>query len=200
MRRGRRPKPDALKIAQGNPGKRPIATSPAPSTADQAHRIEPPPELKHRGALNVWARLQWRLASLNFIQATDADALARYCEYLALWYDLAQKINVNRLVVKTKSAQVEMDRLDRKFQAMLLLDKRLESLEDRFGLNPQARHQLLRDKFNAGRAPGAGQLPGMDQKPAQENPAAEKSAPPASSGSSSIGALSRVPRPPHLNN
>lgn len=209
MRRGRRPKPTALRIAQGNPGKRPIeqltaveqaaaATSSAISKS-QASSIPVPAELVNEGAIEIWQRLTWRLAGLNFVQATDADALARYCSYLSTWYQLAAKLNVKKLVVKTKSAQVEMDRLDRKFQAMLLLDKRLESLEDRFGLNPQARHQLLRDKFNTGRG-APGQLPGIDPPKSDDKPAAEAPAQAEQpSASSSIGAL-KTARPPHMNN
>lgn len=197
-RLGRRPKPDALKIAQGNPGKREIVTTKtdaADNAAQKPASIPIPPELTDKGALDVWARMTWRLAGLNFIQATDADAFARYCRYLSLWYKLAAQIDVDNLVVKTKSDSVEMDRLDRKFQAMLLLDKRLEALEDRFGLNPQARHQLLRDKVGS-RQPG-GQLPGMDQQPAK-NDKPPAPAPPAAAQNSSIGALRQV-RPEKMN-
>lgn len=196
MKRGRRPKPDALKIAQGNPGKRPIepAKPEASTDASKAGGLTPPAELADQKALAIWARTAWRLAGLNFIQPTDADAFARYCKYLSLWYQLAEQIDVDRLVITTKSDAVEMDRLDRRFQAMLLLDKRLEALEDRFGLNPQARHQLLRDKMGA-RGAGAGQLPGIDPPAPTEtkDKAATPPAPPSSS--SSIGALRR----PHLN-
>jgi P27 family predicted phage terminase small subunit len=195
VKRGRKPKPDALKIAQGNPGRRAIAPSTAaPAPADAAAKaagMVAPAELTDVKAIAIWARTTWRLAGLNFIQPTDADAFARYCKYLSLWYQLAEQIDVDNLVVTTKSDAVEMDRLDRRFQAMLLLDKRLEATEDRFGLNPQARHQLLRDKVGGGARQPSGQLPGIE-KPATETKDKPAPTPAPPSSTSSIGALRRT--------
>jgi P27 family predicted phage terminase small subunit len=193
MKRGRKVKPDALKIAQGNPGRRPIAPAPAPAVdaAAKAAGLVAPAELTDVKAIAIWARTTWRLAGLNFIQPTDADAFARYCKYLSLWYQLAEQIDVDNLVITTKSDAVEMDRLDRRFQAMLLLDKRLEALEDRFGLNPQARHQLLRDKMGQRNA-GTGQLPGIADAPKTETKDKPAPTPAPPSSTSSIGALRRT--------
>lgn len=202
MIRGRKPKPDALRRAQGNPGRRKLVEQPAaaaaPGVAPATVPIGAPAELiDDQRAIAIWGRTAPRLSSLNFVQPTDYDALARYCTYLGMWYRLAQKVDVEKLVVTTKSDAVEMDRLDRNFQAMLLLDKRLEALEDRFGLNPQARQQLMRAKVGGlGAGAGSGQLPGIDrpQKTDEDKPAAEAPAP-AAPGGSSIGAL----RPQRLN-
>src|SRR3990172_5572457 len=152
MKRGRRAKSASLRRAQGNPGRRPLPVAAAPPQnpelppvgADSISQFQPPSELTDRAAIRLWQRTAPKLAGINFIKSTDVDAFARYCKMLSLWYGIAAKVEPKSIVVRTFSEDVEMDRLGKHFQAMLLLDKRLEALEDRFGLNPAARLELLR--------------------------------------------------------
>lgn len=151
---GRRPKPAAVKKASGNPGKRRIVDTP-PDAAQLEHvapsQFPAPDWLKSKRARTIFGELAPTLRGLNFIKATDRNAFSRYCEYLSLWLDLASKVTAATIVQRTTSEHVEMDRLDKRFQAMLLLEKRLQDLEDRFGLNPTARQTLLQKTASMGR-------------------------------------------------
>lgn len=80
-RRGRPPKPTALKILQGNPGKRPLP------------KDEPRPEAKtpscprflSGGAKAEWRRIVPELEALGLLTKVDRAALAAYCQAYARW-------------------------------------------------------------------------------------------------------------------
>ena len=76
MVKGRKPKPTHLKIIEGNPGKRRIATSewsPDPVALDK-------PELTTEHASECWDRSVIELQEMGILQAADRDALEIYCE------------------------------------------------------------------------------------------------------------------------
>ncbi len=156
---GRPRKPDALKQAQGNPGKRrlvdpPPAAAPAPGARRAPSRAAP--KNLSPTARKTWARVTEYLAPMQFIRLQDREALSRYCEHLALWWGLKAKVSVRAIVQKTRSRHVTMDRLDKGFLALMMIDKRLVELEDRYGLNPRARQQIMAQIANLGtRHPGA---------------------------------------------
>jgi len=77
-----------------------------------------------------------------------------------------------------------MQRIDRDFQARLMLDKRLMEYEDRFGMNPEARQAIFAKLANGS------QFSANVSKPA----AAEPEAPKAPAGP--IGLLNSGARPP----
>lgn len=189
-------KPDALKHAQGNPGKRKLTEKPgaetpavsdsdaAPATAHAVRTIAAPMRLS-AGARKIWDRLAADLARMSFVRHQDAHAFARYCEYLALWIALIAKVKPGSIVKTTSSAHVEnMDRLDKNFAAMLMLEKRLTELEDRFGLNPRGRQMIIAQLAGmGGHHPGA-DLFGRDPaasgggKPAAGTPQPQPAEPP----------------------
>lgn len=73
--RGRKPKPTALKLSEGNPGRRPL---PKDEPAPEVKIPEPP------GFLDVVARVEWlRIAPIllknKIITELDGIALALYC-------------------------------------------------------------------------------------------------------------------------
>ena len=144
---GRKAKPAALKEAQGNPGKRPIAAEPPADDAQEAPRLGAPPQLS-KDARKVWDRVAPELSRLKFLRDTDREPFARYCEWLVKWWQIERKLRRQQLVITTKSAHVEMDRLNKFLQAQLLIEKRLESLEDRYGLTPRARYQIMAQLAN----------------------------------------------------
>jgi P27 family predicted phage terminase small subunit len=142
MTRGRKPKPEVLKKRQGNPGKRAIvkeALAPSPS----GPAIDEPPIKLEPDARRIWDAQMPLLRARNYVQATDLRTFARYCKFLALFEGVAPLVTVKNIVKQTKSEFVTMDRLNKHFLAMLHLDKRLETMEANFGLNPAARQSLL---------------------------------------------------------
>jgi P27 family predicted phage terminase small subunit len=82
MRRGTKPKPTAIRVLQGNPGKRPLPKrEPRPPDAGVP---EPP------AALSEIARAEWItvapvLHRMNLLSEIDRQALAAYCEACARW-------------------------------------------------------------------------------------------------------------------
>ena len=86
MVKGRKPKPTHLKIIEGNPGKRRIATSewsPDPVALDK-------PELTTEHASECWDRSVIELQEMGILQAADRDALEIYCEMYGTWRQAAK--------------------------------------------------------------------------------------------------------------
>lgn len=80
-RRGPAPKPTALKLAAGNPGRRPIDTS---EVIPPAGKPEPPEFLNELGR-SYWERLVPQLTACGLARKIDGLALGRYCDMLAQW-------------------------------------------------------------------------------------------------------------------
>ena len=85
-KRGPKPKPTALRILEGNPGRRPLNTNePQPPGG-----MPDPPEHIQGRALDMWHTLAPQLAACGMVTAVDAHALellvdcyAKYCEMTA---------------------------------------------------------------------------------------------------------------------
>ena len=74
--RGRKPKPTALKLVQGVPGKRPLPKrEPSPEIGAPAC-----PEWLLPEAKKVWRRLVRELEALGLLTGIDREALAGYCQ------------------------------------------------------------------------------------------------------------------------
>ena len=73
--RGRKPKPTALKVLEGNPGKRPLPTD-EPRPDGGLPRC--PPHLKGE-ARREWRRMGRRLAECGILTSIDASILCLYC-------------------------------------------------------------------------------------------------------------------------
>lgn len=140
-RRGRLPKPDALKKAQGNPGRRrltkPEALAPAP-TGPLA-----PPVYLTPAERKVWESQIGVLESLKFIRPSDLKAFGRFVKFQALFESVAGTVTADNLVEVTVSDKVTMERLNKRFLALLHIDKRLLAYDAEFGTTPSGRQSLL---------------------------------------------------------
>lgn len=77
-RRGPAPKPTALKIAAGNPGKRKLNDAePLPPQGEIA-----PPDYISIEARRHWERIAPVVIAMRTLTTADVDAFARYCELL----------------------------------------------------------------------------------------------------------------------
>lgn len=139
MQTGPKPKPGEIAAAQGNPGHRPIVTTPdaVPKLDSQA-----PIALSERG-LRFWAELTRRLQPLGYVKATDAYVLARYCDYFDRWLSLRDKVNAAGESYETTSNHGKMQRINPDFNALMRMEERLTVIEDRIGLTPAARQSIL---------------------------------------------------------
>ncbi|WP_305073877.1 P27 family phage terminase small subunit [Propionivibrio sp.] len=89
------PKPTALKVLAGNPGKRPLnASEPDSGVID----TRPPAELSDAAKAH-WTRLAPMLAKSGVLKQSDRDLLFCYCETFAVWMESVQagKLNVPML-------------------------------------------------------------------------------------------------------
>jgi len=81
-------KPTALKLIQGNPGKRPInKREPKP-----ANVIPDPPEVLTTDAAIEWMRITPELYALGLLTGLDRAALAAYCQAYGRWVQAERSI------------------------------------------------------------------------------------------------------------
>ena len=141
MARGRKAQPAELAAAKGNPGKRAIRTAgvvDAPEIAGAA-----PAELTKEGRA-VWSKLRPSLAEMKLLRATDEPLFARYCDALAEFWKATRKLRRRGAVYDAPMTNGgTMRRLDPLFHVQERLQKRLEGMEDRLGLSPRARQEIL---------------------------------------------------------
>lgn len=140
---GRRPKPAELAEAQGNPGKRKnttVATTDLPTAS-----AEPPKYLKGRQARDIYKRLAPALIRLKFLRSTDVEPFARYCKHLADWWRLTGELDRDGMTYETESKFMKgkLRRVDPRFMARDRIERQIEGLEDRFGMNARARQQIM---------------------------------------------------------
>jgi P27 family predicted phage terminase small subunit len=162
MARGPLPEPDALKAAKGNPGKRKLAAT-APSAV--VTKGTKPPHQLNAAALAVWRQIAPELERMNFLRSTDRHAFARYCDTLARFWDVRKKLGGGKVTYWTDSAHGKMQRVNPLFLVEERLAKRLTDLEDRFGLSPASRQQIMLRL-----AANTPQLPFDQPRPAQGVP------------------------------
>ncbi|HEV7323540.1 MAG TPA: P27 family phage terminase small subunit [Bosea sp. (in: a-proteobacteria)] len=140
--RGRKPKPDALKKIQGNPGRRKVAQAPAASDQKDLGAFSPPASL-NAVERRIWEEMLGTLRHLNFVRESDLRAFARMVKFHALFDAIAPLVTVDNLVETTVSDKVTMQRVSKHFFVMERTNKILEGFDERFGTNPAARQALL---------------------------------------------------------
>jgi P27 family predicted phage terminase small subunit len=97
--RGKKPKPTALKLLEGNPGKRRL-NSQEPRVAVSMPK---PPKHLTQGALNEWKRVAKILHAVGVLSVIDRAVLAGYCQSYARWAEAEQKLKDHGLLIKSKS-------------------------------------------------------------------------------------------------
>ena len=135
MMRGRKPKPTALRRAEGNPGRR----------GYNADEPVPPQELPDCPAhLNAEAREEWhRLAEMLYrigvLTIVDRAVLAAYCQSWGRWVEAEEKLKTTPMLLKTATGYVQQS------PWLSIANKQLE-LMGRFmtelGLTPAARSRI----------------------------------------------------------
>ena len=95
--RGRKPVPTNLRVARGNPGRRPLNDQEPQVEA----KISDPPDWLDADALQRWQVIAPQLETLGFLTQIDSDALAAYCQVWARWKKAEQAIIQFGQVIKT---------------------------------------------------------------------------------------------------
>lgn len=134
--RGRKPKPTAVKVLEGNPGKR------------QLNLCEPQPEKKlpecpdwlEDEAKAEWNRLCKNLFELGLLTDLDMAAFASYCQAYARWKEAEEFITQHGSIVKTKTGywqqvpQVSIAHSNQKIMMQAAAE---------FGLTPSSRSRII---------------------------------------------------------
>ncbi len=163
MTRGRKPKPTALKRAQGNPGKRGLNHA-EPQPPDGLPTC--PPHLSP-AAREEWDRLAETLHGMGVLTVVDRAGLAAYCQAYARWVEAEEKLRETPPLVKTPSGYVQQS------PWLTVANKQLELMGRymaEFGMTPASRSRV------AAMDPKAEQMPDRievvwvtpEEKPARE--------------------------------
>ncbi|WP_261764133.1 phage terminase small subunit P27 family [Kozakia baliensis] len=126
--------------ARGNPGKRARKSTvkEIPSIAG----VTAPKHMRAKGR-KFWEEVAGYLIDSRIVRASDRNALARYCETLADYVAMTKELDMQGHVYKSKSNHGELLRISPYFMVQERLVKRLQDLEDRFGLTPASRQQIM---------------------------------------------------------
>lgn len=97
--RGRKPKPTAVKVLEGNPGKRSLNTN-EPKPVKKAPRC---PAWLEDEAKKEWKRMAKQMEQLGILTEIDMAAFAGYCQAYARWKEAEEFITQHGTIVKTPS-------------------------------------------------------------------------------------------------
>lgn len=145
--RGRKPKPTAVKRAQGNPGKRALNHA-EPQPPDGLPDC--PPHLSE-AAREEWHRLAGTLHEMGVLTVVDRAALAAYCQAYGRWVEAEEKLKATPPMIRTPSGYVQQS------PWMSVANKQMELMGrymGELGLTPAARSRVA--------APAPAQLPQID--------------------------------------
>jgi P27 family predicted phage terminase small subunit len=139
-KRGRRPEPTVLKIAKGNPGKRPLNKSEPKPPVDAIA----PPDWVIGKSREKWDELVPKLLGMGVMTNADIDTIARYCamheQYLKYLDQVRRGLDV--LVMRDDAGRVKYMQSTPAATMMTKLAASMLRIEQEFGLTPSARSQI----------------------------------------------------------
>lgn len=134
--KGRKPKPTALKLLEGNPGKREI-NSLEPTPEKRAPKC---PNWLDGEAKKEWRRLAKNLEHLGLLTQVDMAAFAGYCQAFARWKEAEEFISKHGTIVKTPSGYWQQVPQVSIAQTYL---KIMNKFCEQFGLTPSSRSRIV---------------------------------------------------------
>ena len=136
-KRGPRPEPTIIKMAKGNPGKRPLNKNEPKPAADAIH----PPDWVTGKSLDKWNEVVPKLIGMGVMTNADIDTLARYCtmhEQYVKYLDQVRR-GLDVLVIRDDSGKVKYMQSTPAATMMTKLAASMLRIEQEFGLTPSAR-------------------------------------------------------------
>ena len=139
--RGRIPKPTAVKILDGNPGKRRINGSepkPPKSMPDCPDYLAPE-------AKEEWERLAGTLNQIGLLTQVDRTLMAAYCQTYARWVEAERKLAETPLILRTPAGYIQQS------PWLSISNKQLELMAKymtELGLTPASRSRLAIQMHN----------------------------------------------------
>lgn len=140
--RGRKPKPTALKVLEGNPGKRELNEN-EPKPKPKAPSC---PKWLEDEAKKEWRRMNKQLEGLGLLTEVDMTAFAGYCQAYARWKESEEFITKHGAIVKTPSGYWQQVPQVSIAQTYLRIMNRFC---EQFGLTPSSRSRLTADNGNS---------------------------------------------------
>lgn len=133
--RGRKPKPTALKLMDGNPGKRRL------NAKEPKANIEVPdcPETLNDLARAEWDRITVELVKAGMLTNLDRAALALYCQTWAIWIEAEERVKTKGRVFVSKSGHPLLNPWH-SIATKAFGD--LKAIASEFGLTPSARSRI----------------------------------------------------------
>ena len=141
--RGRKPKPTAVKVLEGNPGKRSLNTA-EPKPEKKAPRC---PSWLEEEAKKEWKRMAKQLEQLGILTEIDMAAFAGYCQAYARWKEAEEFITQHGTIVKTPSGYWQQVPQVSIAQTYL---KMMQKSAEQFGLTPSSRSRIVADIHGGG--------------------------------------------------
>jgi len=140
MPAGRPPKPTALKLLTGNPGKRPLKIEPMPARTD---RVPTPPRALNKGAKREWRRVAEILHEVGILTLADLTALERYCRWYARAVEIDEKLDIEGAISTSSSEKGgTTEYLNPRFVASSMAWKHVAEAAAKLGLDPVSRVKL----------------------------------------------------------
>lgn len=133
--RGRKPKPTALKLVEGNPGRRPInGREPKPPSTRPTCPAHLSPTAKAE-----WKRVAGALNRIGLLTQIDRTVLATYCQAYGRWVEAERRLAETPPLLKTPAGYVQVS------PWVTISNKQVElmtRLMAELGLTPSARSRL----------------------------------------------------------
>lgn len=134
--RGRKPTPTALKVLEGNPGKRPLNTA-EPQPLKKAPRC---PKWLEPEAKREWKRLAHYMEQIGVLTEVDMTSFAGYCQAYARWKEAEEFISQHGTIVRTPSGYWQQVPQVSIAQTYL---KVMNRFAEQFGLTPASRSRIV---------------------------------------------------------
>lgn len=139
--RGVKPKPTAIKVLEGNPGKRKLNIN-EPKPKAKAPKC---PSWLDDEAKKEWRRMSKQLEQLGILTEIDMAAFAGYCQAYARWKDAEEFITKHGTIVKTPSGYWQQVPQVSIAQTYL---KIMNRFCEQFGLTPSSRSRIYTENIN----------------------------------------------------
>lgn len=134
--RGRKPKPTALKMLEGNPGGRLLNTK-EPKPEKKAPRC---PSWLEDEAKKEWKRMAKVLENMGLLTEMDMAAFAGYCQAYARWKEAEEFLTQHGSMVRTPNGYLQQ--VPQVSIAQTNMKIMLKFCEQ-FGLTPSARSRIV---------------------------------------------------------
>ena len=144
--RGRKPKPTAVKMLEGNPGKRKLNENEL-NVVKLTGDVPSPPSWLLPDAKKEWKRLAKNLSDLGVLTNLDLQTFASYCQAYARWKDAERKIAERGNIIETKTGYLQQNPLINISQSNQKVMLRTAA---EFGLTPSARARIIAGQESSG--------------------------------------------------